>query len=197
MTDLDELRAWLTWATTETHVPAAERAARAPGAMPVAEAAAYLCDHAGGGEPDEQDIAWCLEHHPLAFRDLVLAWSVAAEAMGAAVPEHVPAVRPPPPADACAGCGSRPCDGSHMYCSLERYLAENPGVSERLTGVRISRDAGSVGLDALATWQPAPRPAPNWLRHMVENVQRVNAHLAATPEAERWVIGADYGREHG
>ena len=168
MTDLDDLRAWLTWATTETHVPAAERAERAPGDMPVAEAAAYMCDHWGcGGEDDAGDIACCLEYQPDAFRDLVLAWAVAVEAMQRAVPsEYKPVAFPEP---ACPACRSRPCTGTHMSCSLERYLAENPGVKDNLEPLEASVDSA---------WIAAPPPMPNWRWYMVETARRVNEHVA-------------------
>lgn len=224
MTDMQDLRAWLAWATTETHVPAAERAIAAPKYAIALEAAENIREHATGITDGSKDIAWCLEHHPDAFRALVLAWAAAVEAMRAAVPACVAYATPasvvepmpmqrtaldaPRPefmkaperwegrlvaeyADPCPACQRNPCEGTHMSCSVDRYLAENPGVKDAAAEWHRARMVHDTAeLDRLCDWQPAPRPAPNWLRSMVErvdrdSVERVNRRLLAADMFER------------
>ena len=96
---MKELRRWLEWAITETHVPASERANRGCGLSGetdtawsiIVDSAAHITARALGTDFDtsEADIAWCLTHHPEAFRDLCLSFADAVEKMRERVPEHV------------------------------------------------------------------------------------------------------------
>ena len=104
-----ELRRWLHWATNETQVPARERALKAewweghsapPWVVAVDAACTLIADRALPGEgqfPDQPSlIAWCLTHHPDAFRDLCLAFADAIERMRERVSEGKPATEPSP-----------------------------------------------------------------------------------------------------
>jgi len=97
---MKDLKQWLTWATTETHVDADERADRIedldePEQDAAVDAAHFIALHAlpeaeyESKNEDGEVPAWVLTHHPEAFRDLCLSFAEAVERMRDVVPEAV------------------------------------------------------------------------------------------------------------
>lgn len=98
---MKELRDWLQWATTETHVSADERAERSEELSTrhcITQAAGLITVRASGrGRWDDNDeIAYCLTHHPEPFRRLCLAFADAVEKMREEVaPVATQTIHPP------------------------------------------------------------------------------------------------------
>jgi hypothetical protein len=105
-----------------------------------------------------------LRDHWPAVRDLSFVICSGIEAMHEAVPEPEPSaadaflaeryrnevqlpdvVMNGSKAFACPGCGLRRCDGTHVNCDMEAFLAANPNVRARLTGP----------IEPLQNWIPA------------------------------------------